>query len=116
MRLNSYCLCSQTEVLVLHHRTFINPVQVLYLNMAHKSHKVVRLGSHDSDCVTDLRLLTELFFQAHNGNDDDLSLPVHVAQQHCHNCHDAADCKRHPGESVWRPGDPETKVQDDGGL
>ncbi len=42
--------------------------------------------------VTHLRLWIELFSQAHTGNDVNLVLPVHVAQQHRHNSHDAPHC------------------------
>lgn len=49
--------------------------------------------------------------QAHPGNDADLILPVHVAQQHSHYSHDAPYCQRHPGKPVWRPGVLEREVQ-----
>lgn len=52
-----------------------------------------------------------LSLQADPGNDDDLVLPLHVAQQHRDYRHDAAYCQRHPGESVRGPGDLERKVQ-----
>lgn len=55
--------------------------------------------------------MAALFSQAHSGDDVDFVLPVHVAQQHRHNGHDASNRQRHPGESVWRPRDPEAEVQ-----
>jgi len=61
--------------------------------------------------LIDFRQLIELFSQAHLGNDADLIFPVHVAQQHCHNSHDATYCECYSGEPVWRPGDLEAKVQ-----